>query len=309
MLANYAPILIFLVVAGVAAVVLLALGFAFVFLRTLDRVAVHSGRISKLPGWTRPVIGGLIVGAVGLWQIDAIGTGQDFVSGLLSLGAEHDVLWSTLLLLALLKIGTNSITRTSGGSAGTMMPSLFVGATTGAALAIIIEPIWSISEIEPGALAVVGMAATFAAVGRAPLTAILIVFEITGDYGLVLPLMLATSLATLLAERIHPESAYTSPLRRRGIHLLRREDIDLLDTVEVRHVMSWPGTAASRSMTTLEAQEIFDSQHHHGLPVVEGGELLVSEEGIIGAIGVSGMLPAEDTQVARAGAAAVTTEG
>jgi CIC family chloride channel protein len=117
------------------------------------------------------------------------------------------------------------------------------------------------------------MAATFAAVGRAPLTAILIVFEITGDYGLVLPLMLATSLATVLAERIHPESAYTAPLKRRGIHLLRREDIDLLDTVEVRDVMAWSGVLLSPATSTAEAQEILDANHHHGLPVVENGTL------------------------------------
>lgn len=255
------------------AVGLLALGFGYLFLRVLDTLGVQSRRLEGLPAWVRPVLGGVAVGAVGIFQLDAIGTGQAFVGGLLSLGVESDVLWTTLILLAVLKIVTNSITRVAGGSAGTMMPSLFIGATVGAALAIIVAPLWAISEIDPGAFAVVGMAATFAAVGRAPLTSILIVFEITGDYGLVLPLMLATSLATVLSERLHPESVYTMPLKRRGIHLLRREDIDLLDTVEVRDVMAWPGALLSRSMTTTQAQEILDAQHHHGLPVVEAGEL------------------------------------
>jgi CIC family chloride channel protein len=255
------------------AVGLLALAFSYLFLRVVENVAINSRAIRKLPGWVRPVVGGLIVGAVGLWHLDAIGTGQDFVKSLLSLSADNDAVWSTLIIIAVLKIVTNAVTRTAGGSAGTMMPSLFIGATVGAAFAVVVTPIWTLSDIDPGALAVVGMAATFAAVGRAPLTAILIVFEITGDYGLVLPLMLATSLATVLADWVHPESIYTVPLRRRGIHLLRREDIDLLDTVEVRHVMSWPGAELTRSMTTAEAQEIFDDQHHHGLPVVEGGEL------------------------------------
>ncbi len=253
---------------------LVCLGFAYVFLRVLDGVAQQRRHIKSSPRWVRPVLGGLIVGGVGVFEIDAIGTGQDFVSGLVRLAADNDELWSTLLVLALLKIVTNAVTRSAGGSAGTLMPSLFIGAALGAALANIAEPLWGFSEIEPGAFAVVGMAATFAAVARAPLTSILIVFEITGDYGLVLPLMLATSLATVLAERIHPESAYTMPLKRRGIHLLRREDIDLLDTVEVGEVMTSPGTVLPPSMTTAQAQEILDSQRHHGLPVVDDGKLL-----------------------------------
>ncbi len=257
-----------------AGVGLVALLFAYLFLRILDLAALQRGRIQGLPRWVRPVLGGLIVGTVGIFELDAIGTGQDYVAGLLSLRADNDFLWSTLLLLALLKIVTNAVTRTAGGSAGTLMPSLFIGAAIGAALANIAEPLWGFSDIEPGAFAVVGMAATFAAVGRAPLTAILIVFEITGDYGLVLPLMLATSLATVLSERFHPESVYTMPLKRRGIHLLRREDIDLLDTVEVGDVMRWPGTLVTTEMSTAEAQSILDAQRHHGLPVVEDGKLL-----------------------------------
>lgn len=256
-----------------AAVGLLSLGFAYIFLRILDLVSMQRGRIQGLPKWVRPVLGGLIVGGVGLFQIDAIGTGQDFVAGLLSLNAGNDVLWSTLLLLALLKIVTNAVTRSAGGSAGTLMPSLFIGAAIGAALANIAEPLWGFSEIKPGAFAVVGMAATFAAVGRAPLTSILIVFEITGDYGLVLPLMLATSLATVFSERFHAESVYTMPLKRRGIHLLRREDIDLLDTVEVGDVMAWPGTLVGPAMSTAEAKLVLDAQRHHGLPVVEDGHV------------------------------------
>ncbi len=257
-----------------ALVGLLGLVFAYALLRVIDGVDHQKIRLQRWPGWIRPVLGGLIVGTVGVFQIDAIGAGQDFVGGLLGLVADNDVLWSTLLLLALLKILTNAVTRSAGGSAGTMMPSLFIGASVGAALANIAEPLWGFSQIDPGAFAVVGMAATFAAVGRAPLTSILIVFEITGDYGLVLPLMLATSLATVLSERIHPESVYTLPLKRRGIHLLRREDIDLLDTVEVGDVMAWPGMLVDPAMTTAAAQEILDVKRHHGLPVVDGERLL-----------------------------------
>jgi CIC family chloride channel protein len=251
---------------------LAAVAFGLLFLRILDEVAQARNR-SSLPDWVRPLTMGGIVGLIGLIESEALGTGQDFVSGLLRLVTEGDKTWYALIILAVAKMATNALTRSGGGSGGTFMPSLFIGACIGAALAIIVEPFWTFSDIDPGTFAVVGMAATFAAVGRAPLTAILMVFEITGDYGLVLPLMLATSLATFLGERLHPASVYTMPLKRRGIHLLEREDIDLLDTITVGEVMKWPGTVLSSGMSTAQADSVLEGERHHGMPVCDAGKL------------------------------------
>jgi len=155
------------------------------------------------------------------------------------------------------------------------MPALFIGSTVGAGQAALLATVWSISELDTGAFAIVGMAATFAAVARAPLTSILIVFELTGDYGLVLPLMLATSLATLIADRVHKESVYTIPLVRRGIRLLRTSDVDLLDTVAVGEVMTPRGAVIRPAMTTGEVQALLDRNRHHGLAVVDDNDTLV----------------------------------
>ena len=176
----------------------------------------------------------------GLVDERALGTGQAFLSDLMRISdaeATDLVLW-TLPILAVLKMVTNAFTRSGGGSAGTFMPSLFIGGVLGTALAIAIQPIWVFSDLQPGSYAMVGMAATFAAVARAPLTAIMMVFEITGNYALVLPLMLAASLASFIADRIHPDSVYTMPLTRAGVHLVQTEDVDLLDTVTVGEVMT-----------------------------------------------------------------------
>jgi CIC family chloride channel protein len=268
---------------------------AMLFLRILDAVAQVRARSAALPGWVRPVAAGLAVAIVGLVEADALGAGQEFVAGLLRLGPDTTRAAWVLLAVAVAKMATNALTRSGGGSGGTFMPSLFIGACLGAALAIVVGPAWDYSVLEPGAFAVVGMAATFSAVARAPLTAILIVFEITGDYELVLPLMLATSIATLLAERLHPESVYTMPLKRRGIHLLRREDIDLLDTVTVGEVMTWPETVPDSTMSTAAVDRILTDERHHGLPVVDDGEL-------VGIVTVSDIArsggPAEDLLVA-----------
>ena len=102
-----------------------------------------------------------------------------------------------------------------------------------------------------------------------------IVFELTGDYGLVLPLMLATSVATVVADRIHKESVYTIPLVRRGIRLLRTSDVDLLDTVDVGEVMTVWNEVISLGTTTAAVSEELDRHHHHGLPVADADGRLV----------------------------------
>lgn len=131
------------------------------------------------------------------------------------------------------------------------------------------------SDIEPGAFAIVGMACVFATVARAPMTSVIIVFELTGNYELVLPLMLGAALATYAGERFHPESAYTLPLKRKGITLPKNEDIDLLDTVDVRTVMG-PVDAVLRPWLTLaDAAEWFDQTGHHGAPVLNDQDKLV----------------------------------
>jgi CIC family chloride channel protein len=252
---------------------LVAVLVGIAFLETLDRVALLKNSMT-VPDWVRPVAFGGVVGIIGLIETDSLGVGQNFMAELLRLPNGSTRAWWPLLLVAAAKMATSAFTRSGGGSGGTFMPSMFIGAAAGAAVALLVQPVWGLSEIQPGALAVVGMAATLAASERAPLTAILLVFEITGDYGLVLPLMLATTLATVISDRVHPESAYTAPLKRRGIHLLKREDIDLLDTITVAEVMRWPGTVLRPDMTTAEADAVLAGERHHGMPVCRNDELL-----------------------------------
>ena len=265
---------------------LLAVVFGLLFLR-LMRVIEADKKSFGVSGWGRPLAAGLVIASIGVAEPNLLATGQDFVATLLRLDPASDQsalastapifkelpLWLFLGIIALLKPLAASLTRSSGGSGGSFMPSLFIGAAVGSSMALLIGPAWGFSEIDPGAFAVVGMAATFAAVARAPLTSIIIVFEITGDYGLVLPLMLASSLATFLADRLHSESGYTLPLSLAGIHLTRTEDIDLLDTVSVGDVMTQM-PSLTPSMTTAAADVILDAERHHGMPVVDNGELV-----------------------------------
>lgn len=252
---------------------LLAAGFGFLFLKTFDSVHTPFAQFERRT-WLRPLAFGIPVAAIVTIEPRVLGTGQDFIQQLVG-GGIMDIAWWVLLLLVGLKILATAGTLGSQASGGHFMPALFIGSALGAAFAVLVEPVWGFSQLDSGAFAVVGMAAMFAAVARAPLTSILIVFELTGDYGLVLPLMLATSLSTAIADRIHKESVYTIPLVRRGIRLLRTSDVDLLDTVAVGEVMTPWSEVLRPGMTTGEVQAMLDQHRHHGLPVADDKDRLV----------------------------------
>jgi len=256
-----------LLYTGLGLVAVLA---GFVFLRTLD--AIEGLNLARLPRWSVPTIGGLLVGAIALIDSRLLGSGQEVVASLIRLDPLEDKWW-VLLLLAGGKVLSTSLTIGGRGSGGAFMPSLFIGAALGAGFARLVEPFWSISSLQAGAFAVVGMAAVFAAVARAPLTAMLIVFEITGDYGLVLPLMLVASLATYLGDRLQADGVYTMALRRRGIGLNRESEIDVLDSIAVGEVMV-EGESVAPDTTVEELSALLDEQRSHGVAVAAHGRLV-----------------------------------
>ena len=252
---------------------LLAAGTGFLFLKAFDTVHTPLQQFEDRP-WLRPLALGIPVAVIVTIEPRILGTGQNFIADLVG-GGVMEIAWWILLILVGLKIIATAATLGSHASGGHFMPALFIGSSLGAGFAALVAPVWGFSSLDTGAFAVVGMAAMFAAVARAPLTSILIVFELTGDYGLVLPLMLATSLATVIADRVHKESVYTIPLVRRGIRLLRTSDVDLLDIVSVGQVMSPWSEVLRPSMTTTEAQAMLNQHGHHGLPVTDEDDRLV----------------------------------
>jgi CIC family chloride channel protein len=266
-LEDPAQLVLYAVLAAVAVL------FGILFLRVLD--AASQIRVSRrIPRWLLPIGAGLVVGLIGIAYPSTLGTGQTFLTELLSLRDAGTYVWWSLAVVALLKAITSAVTRRGGGSAGTFMPALVMGGAVGAGFAILVQPVWGFSIVEPGAYALVGMAATLAATVRAPLTAVILVFELTGDYGLVLPLMLSAALATFIGDRLHPDSSYAMSLNRKGIRLSTTEDIDLLDTVTVGQVMSEVDSSASPDMTLAELQHVLNSTHHHGVPVVDNERLV-----------------------------------
>ena len=264
-----------------AGMALLVVAVGLFFIRFLDTVETYVERYGRRIGMLRPLGAGLLVAGLIYIEPGLFGTGQEVTNSLLlderasAITGQLTEFWWVFVLLALGKAVATALTMSSGASGGAFMPSLFMGAALGAGFAGLVQPVWA-SELQPGAFAVVGMAAMFAVVARAPLTSILIVFEITGarDYQLILPLMLAATLGTFLAERFSPDSVYTMTLRRKGITIRPSGDVDVLDTINVSAVLAPIAFTASPSDTLAKVNELLDHHRYHGVPVVQDDELI-----------------------------------
>jgi CIC family chloride channel protein len=156
----------------------------------------------------------------------------------------------------------------SGGSGGVFAPTLFMGAAFGGALGLFFDLVFPGAIVEPMAFALVGMAALFAGSGRAPITCIVIIMEMTNDYSIILPLMIAVSASYLVASSIEAESIYTLKLARRGIRIDSGSHIGALKAIKVSDVMTKVPTVLSPMMTPEEVLEIIDNTHHTKFPVI-----------------------------------------
>ena len=222
----------------------------------------------RFPEYLKPVAGGLLVGLLGFRFPHLFGVGY----GAIEEALHNQLVLKSVLLLAGLKIVATSLTIGSGGSGGVFAPSLFIGSMTGAAFGLLVHDWLPTLTAAPAAYALVGMAAVFAAAARAPITAILIIFEMTQDYRIILPLMFATVVSTIIASRLDRESIYTLKLKRRGIDVTVRRDVDLMSTIRVEEAMTPISQMVTvRPDTSLrELARIFQETFHHGLAVVDG---------------------------------------
>jgi CIC family chloride channel protein len=169
----------------------------------------------KMPQYLKPALGGIIVGLIGLYDFNLLGLGYGQIQSVLTGNFSVTFLGSMLAL----KILATSFTLGSGGSGGIFSPSLFTGAMLGAALAGVFRTILPVSMGDSGSYAVIGMAAVFAAATRAPFTAIVITFEMTRNYDIILPVALVIAISTGLSVVISRDTIYTTKLRRDGVNI------------------------------------------------------------------------------------------
>ncbi len=231
-------------------------------------------------------LAGLVVGVIALAVPEVLGEGSDLpaIDGerdpiQAMLDVELGVDWSVAAFLLVLLVGKLVATLVSvgaGSAVGTFAPTLFTGAALGGAFGIAASRLLGIPAVDVGAYALVGMAAVFAATARAPLTAVVIVFELTGSYDLVLPLMLAVGIGMFATELAGWESIYTHQLRRRGVIYGQPDDLDVLQTVTVGEVMHRESDSTVPESLPVEAfaEQLRRTGGHGAVVVGDDGHLV-----------------------------------
>ncbi len=219
----------------------------------------------SINNYLKPALGGLVIGIIGFFYPHIFGVGYETITSALH---EEMIIW-VLLILIFMKIIATSMTLGSGGSGGIFAPSLFIGSMLGGFFGNLIHLAFPQVTATPGAYALVGMSAVVAGTTHAPLTAMLIIFEMTGDYRIILPVMLASVLSTLLSHKLSRESIYTMKLFRRGINLRAGKDVSILGTVLVREVMNQKWEPISNCMPLGKLLPFVESSSDSFFPVVD----------------------------------------
>jgi CIC family chloride channel protein len=203
------------------------------FTKTLYRIEDLFDGI-KFPEYLKGIIGGLILGVASLVFPQILGVGY----GAIDMALMQQMAWWLLLVLVVAKILATSVTIGSGGSGGIFAPSLFLGAMAGGFFGFVVHQLFPNITASPGAYSIVGMGAVVSATTHGPLTAILILFEMTGEYKIILPLMLACIIAAIAGGQLMRDSIYTLKLARRGIDIKGGKEVNVLKSLFVKDVMN-----------------------------------------------------------------------
>lgn len=249
-----------------AALGLLAGAVGVVFTRVLYLIEDGCDWAWRGPEWLRPAVGGVLLGGLLLVLPQMYGVGYPVLTD----GVTGRYTVAFLLLLLVGKMVATSLTIGIGGSGGVFAPSLFIGAMLGAAFGQSLHLLVPGITGPPGAYALIGMGAVFAGAARAPITAVIIMFELTGEYTIILPLMAAIVLATAVSRVLTGDTIYSLKLRRRGVDLEQPESDTLLRTTTVSEVLEPVGPTVPADTELADVVDRFAESQRPQLAVVDG---------------------------------------
>jgi CIC family chloride channel protein len=233
------------------------------FTKTLYRIEDIFDAI-KFPEYLKGIIGGLILGVSSLVFPQILGVGY----GAIDLALMQKMAWYFLLVLVVAKILATSITIGSGGSGGIFAPSLFLGAMAGGFFGGVVHQLFPNITASPGAYSIVGMGAVVSATTHGPLAAILILFEMTGDYKIILPLMLACIIATIASGQFLRDSIYTLKLARRGVDIKEGKEVNVLKSMFVKDVMNTNVETMPEALPLEQMAEKISKSKFNSFPVL-----------------------------------------
>lgn len=185
------------------------------FCKLLLRMRAMFLRMPRSTRMMQPAMGGVAIGGILIFVPEVMGVGYEHVDQALHGG----LVFRTMVLLCAVKILATIVSYTSGNAGGIFAPSLFIGAMAGGAVGTIVQQVAPFPTADVGAYALVGMGALFAGIIRAPMTSVFMIFEITQDYQVLVPLMVANLLSFMISRRYQPTPVYHALLEQDGVHL------------------------------------------------------------------------------------------
>ncbi len=268
---------------------------AVVFTDSLLALRKRFGRARFLPGWSKPAVGGLVAGTLAVVALRAFSshgvTGGGYAT--LEEALNGQLLTRAMLALCAMKIVATVFCYSSGGAGGIFAPALFIGGMLGGSFGALDTLLLGHADTMIGGFTLVGMGAFFAGSIRAPITSVLIIAEMTGDYALVLPLMIANSIAYGLAHRLRPAPIYEALLEQDGIRLRATTGMHVLENVQLEQAIgpdssivsfdeTTPAHALARARTKQEVYPVVERATGRlvGLITDEELDLLAAERGL-----------------------------
>src|SRR5271163_271708 len=233
-------------------------------------------RFRMFPRWTRrfqPVAGGVVAGLIA-WRIpQVLGVGYQFVGDALN----NNMAFKLMALLVVFKLIAVVTSYASGNAGGIFGPSLFIGAMLGGTLGSVVHHLWPAYTAAPGAYALVGMGTLFAGILRAPMTSVLMIFETTHDYAVIVPLMISNMVSFFISSRLQPMPIYEALANQDGIHLPSEGARRRYDQRQVAHVMRAATEVLHAKTTVKEAFKKTRSSQVHAWPVTD-------DQGLVGVV-------------------------
>jgi len=257
------------------------------FTRILDAFEDFFDNLKMSP-MLKPALGGLLLGVIAMFYPQILADGYETIK----LTLHGDIWVTTLVILVFMKLLATSLTLGSGNSGGIFAPALFMGAVAGGAFGFLVNYLFPETTASPGAYALVGMAGMVAGTTYAPITALLIIFEMTSDYRIILPLMVTVVFSALVAGRLFKYSIYTAKLAKRGIDIRGGKDINVLRAHKVSEIMdrnfvTIPATMPlARFLSTIEHSSesyfvvIDDKEHFLGVLSFQDIRSLLSQHSL-----------------------------
>jgi CIC family chloride channel protein len=247
-------------------------GVSALFTKLLLAMRARFLRLPPKTIWFQPVAGGLLVGLTGWFVPQVLGVGYGYVGDALN----GSMAFKMMLLLVILKLLTVTTSYASGNAGGIFGPALFIGAMVGGSVGTVAHHLWPDYTANPGAYALVGMGALFAGIIRAPMTSVLMIFEMTQDYAVIVPLMIANLVSLFVASRLQEEPIYEALAVQDGIHL-PKSDARQRGQRQIARVMHPATDGLAGEMTVREALEKAQTSDLQSW-------LVMDERGVIGVI-------------------------